>query len=157
MFLPRKDRAMPLLLPRFHRSKPFRLNSELAMKTPLTSPRSFRPTLCILKVLLQPSSLRFLINLPGEVSHLTIRPDTPLPPSPPPPPPLHPLRNLVSYALIFPNAHPAWEREHQLWTHTNADKLIKDWDGEKKNFGRPIPVFKAVQFRRDQVGFEGWW
>ncbi|WVF66908.1 hypothetical protein IAT40_001651 [Kwoniella sp. CBS 6097] len=96
-----------------------------------------------------------------------------LPPSPPPPPPPHPLAYLLSYVVLFPNAHPAWEPKSEVWTHTNADILIKDFEGAKKNFGRPIPVFQWRRggFRRhqqprdwtprqgndDRFEFIGWW
>ncbi|WVQ94709.1 hypothetical protein IAU59_001789 [Kwoniella sp. CBS 9459] len=97
----------------------------------------------------------------------------PLPPSPPPPPPPHPLAHLLSYVVLFPNAHPAWEPKSEVWTHTNADILIEDFDGAKKNFGRPIHVFqwrRGGEFRRnqprdrvprqgsdDRFEFIGWW
>ncbi|WWC60141.1 uncharacterized protein I303_102705 [Kwoniella dejecticola CBS 10117] len=85
--------------------------------------------------------------------------EVPLPPSPPPPPPPHPLGHLVSYIVIFGNAHPAWEAQHELWTHTNAHKLIGDYEGSRRNFGRPIPVFKSWKGRdrRDEFEFIGWW
>ncbi|OCF34696.1 hypothetical protein I317_03771 [Kwoniella heveanensis CBS 569] len=96
----------------------------------------------------------------------------PLPPSPPPPPPTHPLAHLLSYVVLFPNAHPAWKPKSEVWTHTNADILIEDFEGARKNFGRPIPVFQWRRggYRRqnprdwtprqsndDRFEFIGWW
>jgi hypothetical protein len=70
----------------------------------------------------------------------------------------HPLRHLVSYGVIWNNAHPAWEKEGELWIHTNAEKFIDDYENEKKkNFGRPIPVFAQVRGRHKIVTFIGWW
>jgi hypothetical protein len=40
---------------------------------------------------------------------------TPLPPSPPPPAPPHPLRHILSYIMLFTNAHPSWETKNELW------------------------------------------
>jgi hypothetical protein len=82
--------------------------------------------------------------------------DTPLPSSPPPPPPKHPLNHLISYVCIFNNAHPAWRSDRELWVHTNADKLIADWEGDRKNFGRPMPVFEQMQGSRSHFTFSGW-
>ncbi|WWD16656.1 hypothetical protein CI109_101086 [Kwoniella shandongensis] len=85
------------------------------------------------------------------------RPETtPLPPSPPPPPPQHPLSHLVSYVTIVPNGHPAWDSEMELWSHTNAEMLIEDWQGDKKNFERPLPVFKGWKGRQYEYEFHGW-
>lgn len=81
----------------------------------------------------------------------------PLPPSPPPPPPIHPLSYLISYVIIFPGAHPAWIKEDQLWMHTNADTLIEDSRGGRKNFGRPIPVFGGSHGRENSMVFQGWY
>ncbi|ORY25847.1 hypothetical protein BCR39DRAFT_278948 [Naematelia encephala] len=82
---------------------------------------------------------------------------TPLPPSPPPPPPIHPLNNIVSYICIFQNAHPAWDTDGELWTHSNADKLLEDWKGLRQNFSRPVPVFRAIRGSKSVFGFYGWW
>ena len=79
----------------------------------------------------------------------------PLPPSPPPRPPPHPLENYLSYLLIFFNAQPQWKSDREIWLHTNAEKLIDDWNGAKKNYGRPIPVFQANS--RKYFEFGGWW
>lgn len=81
----------------------------------------------------------------------------PLPPSPPPPPMPHPLSHIVSYTMIFAYAHPAWESHRELWMHTGAEELLADFQGEKKNFLRPIPVFQAVRRNSGQVDFAGWW
>ncbi|WWC99138.1 hypothetical protein V866_006033 [Kwoniella sp. B9012] len=83
----------------------------------------------------------------------------PLSPSPPPLAPLHPLGYLVSYVVLFGNAHPVWNEEHELWTHTNADKLIEDHEGKRKNFDRPIPVFRSWRGHDHRAEFEfiGWW
>ncbi|RXK41353.1 hypothetical protein M231_01258 [Tremella mesenterica] len=74
--------------------------------------------------------------------------NTPLPPSPPPLPPPHPLRHLLCWITIFPDAHPAWQEKRELWTHTNAAKMIEDWNGEKKNFA----FISSTHFF-----FGGWW
>ncbi|WRT65536.1 uncharacterized protein IL334_002481 [Kwoniella shivajii] len=83
--------------------------------------------------------------------------NTPLPPSPPPPPPPHPLGHLLSYLVLFQNAHPSWNDDNQLWTHSNADKLIEDHEKDKKNMGRPLPVFKSFKGRPGELEFIGWW
>lgn len=84
----------------------------------------------------------------------------PLPPSPPPAEPQHPLGHLVAYIVMFGNAHPMWESHRELWSHTNAQKLIDDEKGLKQNFGRPIPVFQS-HGRKGEPGrktsFQGWW
>ena len=114
----------------------------------------------------QDSTLTFFsyrLELPEQGPRLPYDPSrsaeaTPLPPSPPPPPSIHPLNHLISYIVIFPNSHPAWKAEHQLWTHTNADKMMSDWKGKKRNFGRPIPVFPPFKVGwKEQVNFDGWW
>ncbi|WWC87716.1 uncharacterized protein L201_002608 [Kwoniella dendrophila CBS 6074] len=55
--------------------------------------------------------------------------------------------------------HLKTREEPEIWTHTNADKLIEDFKGEKKNFDRPVPVFKSWRGgdRRDDFEFIGWW
>jgi hypothetical protein len=89
--------------------------------------------------------------------------ETPLPPSPPPPTPAHPLRHILSYIMLFTNAHPYWETAGELWIHTNAEILRADWgegdkqgQGDRKNFGRPVPVSHADRVW-GQHGFSGWW
>ncbi|WVW79973.1 hypothetical protein I302_101946 [Kwoniella bestiolae CBS 10118] len=97
---------------------------------------------------------------PDATPESTERPENlPLPPSPPPPAPPHPLGYLVSYVVLFGNAHPAWNDQHEIWTHTNAEKLIEDFVGRRKNFDRPIPVFRSWRGkdRRDEFEFIGWW
>ena len=82
--------------------------------------------------------------------------EIPLPFSPPPGLPIHPLKHLVSYIVLFPNAHPCWEKDRELWVHTSAEYIIEDEEGERKNFGRPLPVFQHAQ-ARDTFRFAGWW
>lgn len=83
----------------------------------------------------------------------------PLPPSPPPGATVpHPLGHLVAYVIRFGGAHPFWETNAELWSHTDAEKLIQDESsGQKKNFGRPIPVFSAPARRIAFLEFDGWW
>lgn len=88
----------------------------------------------------------------------THTPETaPLPPSPPPPPPTHPLSHLLSYIVVFPHANPLWREKNELWLHTGARKMMADWvkPGERRNFGRPVPVF--VSAKHDEVAWQGWW
>lgn len=85
---------------------------------------------------------------------------TPLPPSPSSPEPPHPLGHLIAYIVIFGNAHPMWDSHRELWSHTDAQKLIDDEQGLRKNFGRPIPVFLSHGRRSDpgfKTSFQGWW
>lgn len=85
---------------------------------------------------------------------------TPLPPSPPPPKPRHPLNHLIAYIVMFGRAHPLWESHKELWSHTNAEKIMEDEAGLKQNFGRPLPVFKTFEPRGARCSmdnFEGWW
>ena len=47
-----------------------------------------------------------------------------------------------------------------MWSDSHAEKLIDDWDGRRKNFGRPIPVFKSARKTiegKERFGFDGWW
>lgn len=94
--------------------------------------------------------------------------DTPLPPSPVILP-RHPLEHVISYIVLFHNAHPDWDTARELWTHTNAAKIIEDYwldgivhdqegeAGPRKNFGRPIPVFRSADRRaRGEMVFAGW-
>ena len=82
----------------------------------------------------------------------------PKPPAPSRQYPTHPLEHLISYITLFPNAHPAWATDKELWTHTSSQKLVEDWEsGEKINFGRPVPVFRAASARRGPMVFDGWW
>jgi len=81
---------------------------------------------------------------------------TPLPPSPVVPP-KHPLNNLISFIRIFARAHPAWASHRELWVHTQAEKIIKDYQGAKANFGRPIPVFEAAPLHGEKFVDAGWW
>ncbi|WVQ79033.1 hypothetical protein IAT38_001125 [Cryptococcus sp. DSM 104549] len=74
-----------------------------------------------------------------------------------PPTPSHPLHYVISYITVFPRAHPLWEDEHELWSHSNMEKLIADWEGPKKNFGRPIPVFTPANRANYHTIFNGWW
>jgi hypothetical protein len=83
--------------------------------------------------------------------------NTPLPLSTP----FHPLGHLICYIMIFPRAHPLWESGGELWHHTGSGTLAEDWKGEKKNFGRPIPVFTSsirdARGTKAGVQFLGWW
>ncbi|WWC60142.1 uncharacterized protein I303_102706 [Kwoniella dejecticola CBS 10117] len=69
---------------------------------------------------------------------------------------VHPLKHLVSFVIIFDNAHPAWEDDNEIWVHSKVDIFLKDYRGPKKNFGRPIPVFKAGRSKFGKFIFEGW-
>lgn len=81
------------------------------------------------------------------------------PPSPPAPA-RHPLAHLIAYIVMFGSAHPSWESHRELWSHTNAERLIEDDKGLRMNFGRPIPVFQSngnKEERSSVPGFAGWW
>ena len=82
---------------------------------------------------------------------------TPLPPSPPPPPPAHPLAHLVSYITLFPAAHPLWKDKAEMWMHTGAAKMIEDFEGGRRNFGRPIPMFRSFKASNIDMEWHGWW
>ena len=97
------------------------------------------------------------VGTPGDISEtigsmsLSDRPSSPpILPSP------HPLAHLVSYIIVFHNAQPAWESDRELWVHTSAEVMTRDCEGQKKNFGRPIPVFQA-QGSRQSFEFAEWW
>lgn len=93
--------------------------------------------------------------------------DTPLPPSPVILP-RHPLDHIISYIVLFPNAHPDWNTARELWTHTKAERLLADYwkdgivrnqegePGPRRNFGRPIPVFQVGNRVRGDISFAGW-
>ncbi|KAK6907176.1 hypothetical protein I203_101166 [Kwoniella mangroviensis CBS 8507] len=68
----------------------------------------------------------------------------------------HPLGELVSFVVIFENAHPAWEEDKEIWVHSKVDLLLKDHRGQKKNFDRPIPVFIAGRSKFGKFVFENW-
>lgn len=80
--------------------------------------------------------------------------DTPLPPSPIIPP-IHPFSHLISYIVVFRNAHPDWDSAGELWIHTHAEELMKDCGAGKENFERPIPLFKEIA-SGERLLFEGW-
>ncbi|WWC87717.1 uncharacterized protein L201_002609 [Kwoniella dendrophila CBS 6074] len=68
----------------------------------------------------------------------------------------HPLKDLVSFVVIFENAHPAWEEDKEIWVHSKVDIFLKDHDGDKKNFDRPLPVFLGNRSKLGKFVFEGW-
>lgn len=69
----------------------------------------------------------------------------------------HPLDHLIAYILIFANAHPLWEAHSELWTHTDAWRMIEDEAGPKMNFDRPIPVYTTTEYSKHRMVFNGWW
>lgn len=85
--------------------------------------------------------------------------NTPLPPPiRSPVAPRHPLGNLVCYVMTFGKGHPLWHSGGELWSHTDSHILASDWKGDKRNFGRPIPVFHVENNSGPgKLGFLGWW
>jgi hypothetical protein len=73
------------------------------------------------------------------------------------PAPPHPLGHLITYIMLFPRAQPLWESGAELWSHTGSEIMVEDWNGDKVNFGRPIPVFGGGSTRKDKFVFLGWW
>jgi hypothetical protein len=83
------------------------------------------------------------------------KPEETVLPSSPVVEPTHPLSHLISYIVIFRNAHPDWESNNEIWVHTHAAMMMADYEGKKVNFGRPIPVFKESH-RKRSIAFVGW-
>ncbi|ORX36294.1 hypothetical protein BD324DRAFT_628204 [Kockovaella imperatae] len=75
---------------------------------------------------------------------------------PPPDSPPHPLSTIISNVLVFHNSQPAWRSNGELWLHSGAEHLTKDWHGPRKNIGRPIPIFQGMLGRK-LFEFAGWW
>ncbi|WRT65538.1 uncharacterized protein IL334_002483 [Kwoniella shivajii] len=66
------------------------------------------------------------------------------------------LKDLISFIVVFDNAHPFWENKKEMWIHAASEQLIEDFNGSRKNFRRPIPLFEG-KARKGNFIFKGWW
>ncbi|WWC87719.1 uncharacterized protein L201_002611 [Kwoniella dendrophila CBS 6074] len=66
------------------------------------------------------------------------------------------LDHLICYITIpiTIGAHPEWKSKRILWADGAAEKIINDFNIDKKNLNKPIPVFQMVH---NNFKFIGWW